>query len=182
MDVMKEAAIASLGLLLLFAASTKLVAGVRSFTRVVEAYKLLPQTLVGPVSALVLGTELVLGTLLVAGIALSVTLPATGLLFGVFAGATALAILGGRAGISCGCFGVDADTPLDWGVPTRAGFLAAFSFAMTRMPPETPKLAHSGGYVVGVSIAFCIVALPLVVVGLVRVRSLRSRANGTVLR
>jgi membrane protein implicated in regulation of membrane protease activity len=96
---------------------------------VVANYRLLPETLVAPVAAVLPIVELGLGLGLIASVFTGGVLRLLGLpaaaLFVLFAGAMAINIVRGRRAIDCGCGRSQLRQPLRWGLVTRNLLLAA---------------------------------------------------------
>ena len=105
---------------------------------VVANYRLLPETMVGPVAALLPLVELGLGFGLIVSVITGGTLRLLGLpaaaLFLVFAGAMAINIRRGRRAIDCGCGQSHLRQPLSWGLVARNGVLAVL-VAIHALPP-----------------------------------------------
>jgi hypothetical protein len=118
---------------------------------VVANYRLLPETVVAPVAALLPIVELGLGLGLIASVmtagsvqlpgsvqlwsAQLLALPAAALLL-VFAAAMAINIRRGRQAIDCGCGRSHLRQPLSWSLVVRNGVLAVL-VAMHALPPGT---------------------------------------------
>jgi hypothetical protein len=110
---------------------------------VVANYRLLPETLVAPVAALLPLVELGLGLGLIAGVVTDgrlrlFALPAAALLL-VFAGAMAINIRRGRQAIDCGCGRSHLRQPLGWSLVARNAVLALLVAidALPRWPADT---------------------------------------------
>lgn len=103
------------------------------FTGFVADYKVLPETLVTPVSAAIVGAELlvVLLQLLPAGQVFGLLLALT--LFGAYAAVMAINIVRGRTSIECGCGG--AVQPLSWTLVGRNGVLMAVTLLAVFLAP-----------------------------------------------
>lgn len=106
---------------------------------VIANYRLVPETLVAPVAALLPLVELGLGLGLIASVLTGGTLhllalPAAALLL-VFAWAMAVNIRRGRRAIDCGCGRSQLRQPLSWGLVARNGVLATL-VAIHAIPGE----------------------------------------------
>ena len=107
---------------------------------VVANYRLLPETLVAPVAALLPPVELGLGLGLIASSLTGggplhwLALPAAAL-FLVFAAAMGINIRRGRSQIDCGCGRSQLRQPLGWGLVARNILLAALVMIHGVVPP-----------------------------------------------
>jgi len=90
------------GAVLVFSAATKLVHPTE-FASVVQAYEILPVSLVGPAAVALTWIELLLGGFIIFGLFSRMTLPLAGMLLGFFLALMALAWIRGKS-IDCGCF------------------------------------------------------------------------------
>ncbi|CAN5384593.1 hypothetical protein BH10PSE13_BH10PSE13_10960 [soil metagenome] len=116
---------ASVGVGLVF-----LTAGMEKFRHrallpgVIANYRLLPQRLVAPVSAMLPIAEMAVGAALLVGFTPAPVLAAM-LLLGLFAGAMAINILRGRRHIHCGCGRAELQQSLGWPLVARNLLLIA---------------------------------------------------------
>lgn len=103
------------------------------FTGFVADYKVLPERLVVPVSAAIVGAELlvVLLQLVPGGQVFGLVLALA--LFGTYAAAMTINIVRGRTSIECGCGG--AVQPLSWSLVGRNGVLMAVTLLAALLAP-----------------------------------------------
>lgn len=98
--------------------------------------------------------ELCVAALLIAGAAGAGLAAAA--LFGIFACASAFALLAGRGGRPCACFA--AGSTLSWLAPLRAGALAGLSLATARGWLPAAPTAYDGGLTIALTLAGLLIA------------------------
>jgi uncharacterized membrane protein YphA (DoxX/SURF4 family) len=94
-----------IGGVLLYAGFSKAIGPQAEFAAAIEAYKLVPNTLLNPLAMIVPWIELAIGTYLVAGFAVRASAAAAAGLFSVFLFALISTLVRGIDLGSCGCFG-----------------------------------------------------------------------------
>lgn len=113
----------------------------RLFASAVRRYRVLPESVVGPVAAGLPWLELGVGGLLIGGIALPVVAVAAAGMLVVFAAGMALNLGRGRR-IDCGCRGVGVPRRIGWPSVARNLVLAAAAAAVAAASPG-PRLAST---------------------------------------
>ncbi len=99
------------GGVLLYAGFMKAVGPSAEFAALIEAYKILPPSLLSPLALALPWIEMWLGTFLIFGFFTRPSAAAATLLFTVFLAALASTLVRGIDLASCGCFGADALSP-----------------------------------------------------------------------
>ena len=114
----------ALGLLLLRACCGK-ARDLPGFVATVRGYRLLPDPVAPSAASALVAGELVVAGLLLCGLQTALAGLAAAMLFVLFAGAMAINLLRGRAGISCGCLpGAASRQLLSWGAVSATASLA----------------------------------------------------------
>ena len=131
------------GLVFLLAGAQKL-SHWRLLPGVIANYRLLPSTLVRPVSVLLPPLELILGALLLSGLAKVWTAPAAIGLLTLFAAAMAINLRRGRDEIDCGCGQSFLKQSLRWSLVSRNAVLAALLLPSLSAGQATLSLAVAG--------------------------------------
>lgn len=100
-----------LGVPLLYAGFTKAMAPVMEFAAVIDAYKILPSSLIPLLALLLPYVEMGIGLYLITGFMTRWSAAVTAGLFGIFLAALASTKLRGIDLVSCGCFGAMTLSP-----------------------------------------------------------------------
>lgn len=147
------------GLLFLLAAVHKLTA-LHHFRTALAAYKLLPDTLIAPISIIVPVCEALLGGAWLLGIQAAFVALASAALLGAYTAAIAINLFRGRIHIDCGCGMASAagkGQQLSWGLVLRNLMLIAAALAATL--PESERAIGAVDYVTLVAGLLAIILL-----------------------
>ncbi len=118
-----------------FAALPKLLDPV-AFARDIDNYRLVPDTLIGPLALTLPVAEILIGLSLVSGVFARGAAVVAGLMLAGFAAGMVQAILRG-IDLDCGCFGRLAEAQVGWLTVTRNVVLLALS-VLVAMGPDQP--------------------------------------------
>lgn len=121
-DIIATALQVGIGALLALAGGGK-VTRWHEFKGTLDAYRLLPASLVRPAACLIVAAEIVIGVALVAGWETGLCAFLACTMFTAFAAAMAINLVRGRRFIDCGCF-QGTRQPLEWRLVMRNAVLA----------------------------------------------------------
>jgi hypothetical protein len=154
--------ILALGLgLLLAAAATHKLADLPRFRAALAGYRLLPEALVTPATAIVIGLEMLATAMLVMpSWRAQGALLAAGLLM-VYAFALGLNLLRGRTRIDCGCLGFGRAERISWWIVVRNLVLVGCAL-IAALPPASRALGALDLLTIGASVTSLAILYPAI--------------------
>lgn len=167
----------AIGFAFLAASLPKLVAP-GDFRRALENYRLLPQSIVGPVATWLPRLEVFCAATLIAGIGIRYAAALAATLLLAFGGAVVTNLARGRR-IDCGCYALSSPRRIGWSLVVRNLVLTIMAITLVANPPTALVLftSQEGGDATGAdAIAILVLATTAVLAELIIVEAFRLRS------